>query len=106
MANRAAWCPVSHTNTAHVGLWYQRWPDGLSKQKRVAKNPVFLHGVLLRAENIKLRKQKKKAKWKGRKKKDKTKEWENNNKKRKNRKRRKKFRNFLFVAVIISKLFL
>ena len=59
MANRAAWCPVSHTNTAHVGLWYQRWPNGLSKQKRVAKNPVFLHGVLLRAENIKLRKQKK-----------------------------------------------
>ena len=68
MANRAAWCPVSHTNTAHVGLWYQRWPDGLSKQKRVAKNPVFLHGVLLRAENIKLRKQKKESKMKRKKK--------------------------------------
>lgn len=68
MANRAAWCPVSHTNTAHVGLWYQRWPNGLSKQKRVAKNPVFLHGVLLRAENIKLRKQKKENKMKRKKK--------------------------------------
>lgn len=68
MANRAAWCPVSHTNTAHVGLWYQRWPNGLSKQKRVAKNPVFLHGVLLRAENIKLRKQKKESKMKRKKK--------------------------------------
>ena len=68
MANRAAWCPVSHTNTAHVGLWYQRWPNGLSKQKRVAKNPIFLHGVLLRAENIKLRKQKKESKMKRKKK--------------------------------------
>ena len=68
MANRAAWCPVSHTNTAHVGLWYQRWPNGLSKQKRVAKNPVFLHGVSLRAENIKLRKQKKESKMKRKKK--------------------------------------
>ena len=68
MANRAAWCPVSHTNTAHVGLWYQRWPNGLSKQKRVAKNPVFLHGVLVRAENIKLRKQKKESKMKRKKK--------------------------------------
>ena len=68
MVNRAAWCPVSHTNTAHVGLWYQRWPNGLSKQKRVAKNPVFLHGVLLRAENIKLRKQKKESKMKRKKK--------------------------------------
>ena len=68
MANRAAWCPVSHTNTAHVGLWYQRWPNGLSKQKRVAKNPVFLHGVLLRAENRKLRKQKKENKMKRKKK--------------------------------------
>lgn len=68
MANRAAWCPVSHTNTAHVGLWYPRWPNGLSKQKRVAKNPVFLHGVLLRAENIKLRKQKKESKMKRKKK--------------------------------------
>ena len=86
MANRAAWCPVSHTNTAHVGLWYQRWPNGLSKQKRVAKNPVFLHGVLLRAENIKLRKQKKESKMKRKKKERQKKEWENNNKKKKTEK--------------------
>ena len=95
MANRAAWCPVSHTNTAHVGLWYQRWPNGLSKQKRVAKNPVFLHGVLLRAENIKLRKQKKESKMKRKKKERQKKEWENNNKKKKKQKKEKEIQKFL-----------